>query len=440
MPRKRRPFVVNGATVELDAPGLKIVRNEPYWLPPKGAAARGYLPRTVRLHYPALTFSLIADAIMIVGPPADFAALARHCGILQAEMLEWLVDPEGCEKPVYDGTLRSLINCYQTDKESPYHGLQENTRRCYDDWCTTLERAAGAKRLDRLTGRDLRKWFLEIMKPAEPTGPPRVRLARGCVRQMMPILLGYGAEIGLPGCLELAEVLNRMTLRVPADTRREWKASRPKKLAMTFDQAAAIVRAGIAKGTRKHRSVALGVAAQFEFTIRQIDAIGRWVRAERRAITPTSIVRHGKLWRPGLCYEHFASGTLDLSASKNDKEAVFDVASYPLFVEALAAVPELERAGPVVVMDDGLPMFRRYYIKLYQELAVAADVPTAVWNMWARHGGITEAQESGVDIVDASKHAQHSNIATTTRHYIVPSIETSRRVAGKRVAHRRAKG
>ena len=100
MPRKRRPFVVNGATVELDAPGLKIVRNEPYWLPPKRAAARGYLPRTVRLHYPALTFSLIADAIMIVGPPADFAALARHCGILQAEMLEWLVDPEGCEKPV----------------------------------------------------------------------------------------------------------------------------------------------------------------------------------------------------------------------------------------------------------------------------------------------------------------------------------------------------
>lgn len=150
------------------------------------------------------------------------------------------------------------------------------------------------------------------MKPAGPGGAPRVRLARGCVRRMMPILLAYGAEIGLPGCLELAQVLDRMTLRVPAETRREWKASRPKKLAMTFEQAAAIVRAGIAKGTRRHRSVALGVAAQFELTLRQIDVIGSWVRAERRAIEPSSIVRHGKIWRPGLCYEHFADGTLDL--------------------------------------------------------------------------------------------------------------------------------
>lgn len=103
-------------------------------------------------------------------------------------------------------------------------------------------------------------------------------------------------------------------------------------------------------------------------------------------------------------------------------------------------MPLAERTGPVVVNDDGLPIFRRYYVSLYGELASVAGVPAAVWNMWARHGGITEAQESGVDIVDASKHAQHSNIGTTTRHYIVPSIETSRRVVRKRVAHRRPKG
>ena len=302
-----------------------------------------------------------------------------------------------------------------------------------------LERAVGAKRVDRINGRDLRKWFIEFMAPSERGGPPRVRLARGCVRQMMPILLSYGAEIGLPGCLDLAQVLDRMTLRVPSETRREWKASRPRKVAMTFDQAAAIVRAGLARGTRRHRSVALGVAAQFEFTLRQIDVIGTWERAEGHAILPTTIVRHGRIWRPGLCYEHFADGTLALSTSKNDKDALFDVAAYPLFVEALAAVPVVERRGPLVVGDQGEPVFRRHYIDLYAELARAAGVPAEIWNMRARHGGITEAQESGVDIVDTSKHAQHSNISTTTRHYVVPSIETSRRVAGKRVEHRKRK-
>lgn len=159
--------------------------------------------------------------------------------------------------------------------------------------------------------------------------------------------------------------------------------------------------------------------------------IGTWERVEGRAILPTTILRHGKMWRLGLCYEYFVDGALDLSTSKNDKDALFDVAAYPLFVEALAA--------PLVVGDQGEPVFRRHYVDLYAELAQAAGVPPEIWNIRARHGGITEAQESGIDIVDTSKHAQHTNIGTTTRHYVVPSIETSPRVAGKRVEHRKRK-
>ena len=95
MPRKRRPFVINGEPVNLNAPGLKIVRGEPYWLPTKSAAARGYVPRTVRLHYPALAFTLTDEAILIEGPLPELTALARACGLMQNEMLEWLTDPEG---------------------------------------------------------------------------------------------------------------------------------------------------------------------------------------------------------------------------------------------------------------------------------------------------------------------------------------------------------
>jgi hypothetical protein len=47
---------------------------------------------------------------------------------LPAEMLAWLGEPEGQDRPIYDGTVASLIGCYQTDKKSPYHGLALNTQ------------------------------------------------------------------------------------------------------------------------------------------------------------------------------------------------------------------------------------------------------------------------------------------------------------------------
>src|SRR5262249_55200218 len=149
----------------------------------------------------------------------------------------------------------------------------QNTQVCYGDWCTTLDRLAGTRRINRVNGRDLRKWFLDILAPTTPEGAPRLRLARGCVRQMLPILLNYGAELKLDGCFELGTVLERMTLRVPKDMRKKWKKMRPKKQVMTFEHAEAIVNAGLAKGTRRHRSVAIGVAAQFEFTMAQVDVI-----------------------------------------------------------------------------------------------------------------------------------------------------------------------
>jgi len=257
---------------------------------------------------------------------------------------------------------------------------------------------------------------------------------------MLSILLNYGAELGLPGCLELAQVLERMTLRVPRDIRAIWKAKRPDKVAMTYEHASAIVKEGLARKTRRHRSVAIGVAAQFEFTLRQIDVIGEWEKVSGAQEIPSgAIISYGRVWRPGLRFEDVSQGTLDLTTSKNDTKAVFDVTAYPLFMQALNAVPNGDRHGPLVVDEEGMPVRRRYYQDLYRDIANAAGVPRAVWNMFARHGGVTEAHEAGADLIDLSKHAQHRDLNTTNRHYIVPSIETSRRVARVRVAHRQKK-
>jgi hypothetical protein len=48
------------------------------------------------------------------------------------------------------------------------HGLALNTQRGYDDWCRTLGRAIGKRRVDRLTGQDLRDCFLSLLEPAHP--------------------------------------------------------------------------------------------------------------------------------------------------------------------------------------------------------------------------------------------------------------------------------
>jgi hypothetical protein len=254
---------------------------------------------------------------------------------------------------------------------------------------------------------------------------------------MMRILLIYGAELGLPGCIDLVQILERMSFRVPRQTRTTWKAMQPRKVAMSYAHAAAIVAEGLGRGTRRHRSVALGVAAQFEFTLRQIDVIGEWERLGRaNSAAPGAVIDRGQVWRPGLRFEDFATGVLDLTTSKTSAAAVFDVNAYPLFQVALAAVPEAERAGPLVIGDDGVPVRRRHYQDLYREVASAANVPDEVWNMRARHGGTTEARQAGVDLADVAEHAQHSDINTTRKHYIVPSVETSRRVAKARVAHR----
>lgn len=257
---------------------------------------------------------------------------------------------------------------------------------------------------------------------------------------MLSILLNYGAELGLPGCLDLALILERMTLKVPDETRQAWKVARPKKAGMSYEQAAAIVAEGLRRGTRRHRSVALGVAAQFELTMRQVDVIGVWERfGQTEHVEPGAIVKRGRTWRPGLRFEDFSAGQLDLETSKNQGRAVFDVMAYPLFQQALASVPATERQGPLVTDEGGRPVKRRYYLALYREVADAAGVPRAVWNMRARHGGATEARQAGVDLADIAEHAQHADINTTRKIYVQPSVETSRRVAKQRVAHRQAK-
>ena len=166
MPRKRRPLLVGGGILEVDALGFELRerggRREAYWVASKAARKFGYVPRTVRLH---------GD----LNNRAEVNRMAERCAVLWQEMQQWLAAGGRDSRPIYDGTLGSLIKCYQTDKESPYRNIGQNTRRIYDQWCRLLNRRSGARRIDRLSGQDLRRWFMKLPSRQIPAGFPAFR-------------------------------------------------------------------------------------------------------------------------------------------------------------------------------------------------------------------------------------------------------------------------
>ena len=427
MSRKHQPLLVGGRAVEITGQGFRIITRqngarEAYWCAAKRAVKAGFQPPTVRLHgdlesLPAVT------------------AMFDRCNDLWSEMQDWIGRGKVDTRPVYDGTVASLIRCYQTDPQSPFHDTRYNTQCGYIKWMVPLERIAGRRRISSLSGADLRNWFREVRKPAKSGGLPRERLAKAII-QIFRILLAYGSEIGLADCSQLARSIEGMEFRKESSEKTIGQPTRAKKAVMTYLQAEAIVLKGIERNTRRSRSVALATAAQFEFTISQIDAIGYWMPFQGIEATDGLIVRGGKVWRPGLRFEDFETGILDLARLKTSHAASFDVMEYPLFQLAFNAVPEDQRSGPLVTDENGDPVRYRVFYGLYRELADAAGVPKDVWSARARHGGGTEARASGASIEDTTDHLQKSDMAGTRRDYIAGNVEITRRVARSRVAIR----
>lgn len=441
MARPREPLTVGGEEIVLDAPGLKFIKRgtekRPHWVRNSLAKSRGFQPATVQLHF---DYSTREGA----------EKMAEYCRSLQAEMLEWLGDPQKRERIVFDGTLDSLIRLYQKHDDSPYHALRENGRRSYDDWCAALSRMCGKRILAKLTGQDFLNWYRNIRRPPGWKGPPRDRLAEACMQTMLKVLLDFGIVCDLKPCFRLSTILEKTTFRAPKEAGAV--IARKKKVAMTFEQASELVDEALRRLKDKPahlrwRSMALGIAAQFEFNLRQIDVIGEWERIRNKIEIPAgSFVAGGKIWRAGLLFSHLSLGEFGVAMSKNAIGAEYDIANAQLVLRALDAVPAADRAGPLVVGDRKLPVKRRYYADLFRELADACGLPTEVCNMHLRHSGATETynaiaeandgQVTEAHLSDLAFVAGHADIETTRRNYVDPGTGPSRRTGAARVALR----
>lgn len=392
----------------LKAPGLdwRVTKTgaAPYWRASREAIKAGYTLKNVRLS------------------GLDVDAIAFRCGVLQAEMLVWL---SGAGKPSgrYDGTVASLCRIFQAHPDSPYREKRHDTREFYAGYCKLLETAVGERRVDLLTGPDIRRWYNGFAEPAQAGGPKRIRRAQSAIATFRRCV-SFGVELRHKGCAELAAVLSNMRFAgAPARDR-----------VLTLEHARAI----IAKAHDVDRpSIALAQAVAFDLTLRQRDIIGEWTPDADPA--RGGVVDRGRRWDQGLTWSHLDDrGVLRKPTSKSNGRKVveFNLGLYPLVSAELARFPAARRVGPMVIDEGcGLPYRARHFSEVWRRIATAAGVSADVWQMDSRAGGLTESTDAGADLETARHQAGHSNVATTAR-YSRGSLAKTSEVARLRVAHR----
>ena len=122
--------------------------------------------------------------------------------------------------------------------------------------------------------------------------------------------------------------------------------------------------------------------------------------------------------------------------TKTGAIAAHDLKLCPLTMKMIALIPADRRVGPIIMDEEASrPYAEHAYTREWRAVADKAGIPKGVFNMDARAGGISEADEAGADLDDIRSAAAHSQVSTTAR-YVRGTIGKSRKVARLRAAHR----
>jgi hypothetical protein len=391
-------------------PGLRFNGKRPVWRASKAAIAQGFPLKSVHLSQLA----------------ADPKALRQRCERLQAEMLSWLNGRKTGVGVIFDGTFRSLLDVYETDKQSSYKLLKRSSRLPYDVYIRMMRAEIGERLIDNCDGRDVARWFEAWSAPAAPDKPRQVAKARMAI-SVLKAALTFGILCRKPGCPEFRAVLDAM----------RFEGLPPRKFVLTADQIAAAREAARTLG---HPGAALAYAIQFEGAVRQWDVIGQWLPLDERL--PSAVIYKGKKWigptwahvDPNLILRFTPTKTENTTAP----EIVIDLQACPMVMEELRDVPPAARSGPLIVdREKGRPYSQDRFDEVWRAVAEAAGIPRKVWNRDLRKSGSTEARRSGAHIDDLKKLMGHTaETPVTADVYDLANLEAHRRIAQARKAHR----
>jgi integrase len=391
------------------APGLSWPKpDKPIWRASRAAIKDGFSPKWVNLRH------LVNDE----------TALVARCQRLTVEMHDWLSGRRGRD-PTFDGTIGSLINFWQVEPSSPYHDLEPATLRPYNTYSRIITRTVGARRIDAIDGRDLKRWHREWSAPVDPGEKPRLAAARMSFA-VIKAALSFGISCRIPGCTELKLILEQQHFAGP----------RPRTVAPT---AADIVAARKAVHDQGHASAALAYALQFEGGMRQWDVIGKWVPLSYKS--SSSIIHRGKKWVGPLWSQIDQNMILRYTPAKTQftsgAQVTLDLRECPMMLVELGKVPDEARKGPLIVNPrTGFPYRQNTYRDLWGKVRKAAGIHAGLWSRDLRAGAATEGGKAGAVTDDMAKQLGHTSKRTTAEVYDRERLESHRRVARARVAYR----
>lgn len=350
-----------------------------------------------------------------------------RCTTLQNEMLVW--SRGGIEQIAkYDGTLKSLADCYQTDPDSGFKKkLRYRTRQHYASLLKKIIADHGDVLIEDIKARQVKRWHEDWSDGG------KVAMAHSTIGMLRTIINFGMVYLECDQCSRLSAALHEM--RFPM--------AKPRNEALTFEQANQI--RSIAHRTGAH-SIALAQAFQFECMLRQKDCIGEWVPVSEPGVS--DVLYGNEKWIMGLRWEEIDEVLLLRHVtSKRQKLVEIPLRNAPMVMEELRLIadvaPEAElfrdmlpASGPIVVSEyNGFPYMANTFRKRWRALADDCGIPKTVRNMDSRAGAITEATDAGADLEHIRHAATHSDIAMTQRYSRDGAGKTAN-VMRQRVEHR----
>ena len=353
----------------------------------------------------------------------EIAWMQDRCERLQADMLVWGRDGLPQPETAFDGTVRSLVQCYESDPDSSFHKLRFQSKRNSRYRCRVLIRDYGDQAVADIDARLIKRWH------AGWTVDGKIASGHMMVT-MLRTLMGFGATFfkkdqGGADCATVRTLLSMM----------KFPNIKPRNVCLTAEHAIAIRAEAHKQGMP---SIALAQAIQFEVALRQKDVIGEWVPTSEPGVS--DVIAGNDKWLRGIRWNEIdANLILRHTTSKRGKDIEFNLRLAPMVMEELARIGDLPKSGPVIIYErTGVPYYAHQFGKEWKIIARGAGIPDGVHNMDSRAGAITEATEAGVPLEHVQHLATHSNI-TTTQGYSRGKTEKVESTARARVAHRNKK-
>jgi hypothetical protein len=350
----------------------------------------------------------------------EIAYIQDTCRRLQDEMLTF--GRGGLpETSAYDGSLQSLIKCYQTDPDSTYRKLRYKVRKNADNLLRRLSAERGHEDLGDVKGRTILAWHRIWTGGNEVSVGPKTAMGASFVGQLRTLFTFGRSILECQECVRLGAVMHDL----------RFKGAGVRRTSVTAEQADAVRY--MARLNFGWPSMALAQAFQFECTLRQGDVIGQWIPISEPGVSAT--IDRLQKWIGGLMWQEIDENLiLRHITSKKEKETEVDLKLAPMvleeFLEMTGGEPILitdpvtkkvtvrrdllPASGPIIINEiTGWPWSENEFRRKWRKVAKACGIPNNVWNMDSRSGAISEAIAAGVPLEFVRHAATHSDIAQT---------------------------